>query len=1453
MIGRSHGSEYVVAGQHVNNVSGSTMTRNVKFVFCFFVALVTLLSSVFGSFTPAYADEEEKAKETLQKSADDYGGSFDKVLEKYQNEGGTDKNTFGYIFDRLFNVHYLNNVSEGVSGKDQPAPPESGYACDVNDPAAGTVNYHNCDIPNITTEFFQDIIARFVQTGAQSANVDLAKVQNKWFGLPSNIPNDGIVPVNEQDRTVKYTALELYGYNLTYSAYRGEFDHIKVFTEARSLSNFGFMSSLNLGAQSVIDGVAGGLSGAADNVSDAVSRGDIIGAITGAYTGYVEGSMSGSINTIIDTSDLNVFNSNAWYRVGYNETAYGARELNESEMGAMFAQNIYDALTSGAGQEFEIPAQFKQLETPPEHPTENISKCEVTNKDGKKEVWGNTTDAPGVTEEECKSHATTVAGEGKPKYTWTKDGSKKGQTLAQWKKDNKEWFDSATKYKLKCTVDEKKEDQRAEVLADFYACIPSGYNEALKNVSDELSAEAVKNWTVDKINPKFFYDFFTGNTKANVIAPWSRYVCTNEDGTDKLDARGRVIPVYTATGELNQECSAIRAPIQNGFFGSGYAPEQEQPGADTRYTRLDNSLASAIFPVDLFANAWANLGLKSAVFFTQVSNTMLNLSFAPLVETFNIDDFVIDIVVSFRDSVFFPFSVLVIASATVLILAQTVTSRQYRKFFTKMLTVVAIFISGTVLMFRPDVAIKLVDKVPSVVETAIVGSIYGANNSSDQLCTATGTAKSTPGLDLDGKSLDISPADTTRTMLCENWRVFAFNPWVQGQWGTDYSNLYAAESKEPNKMTNTNGNLVGDASVNMGNDTIVNNWALYQLDTVTSGTSTTQDPTQYAGRVDPDFYRLVDLQAGPNNGAGTDSRYFDMWSAEDFTERVIVGMLSPISSGAGMVVVTAYSIGKIVLTFVSVLMMLAVPFVFLIGLFSDMGSRIVRKWGFTLLGIMAQRIALVTLLAIMMRIVISVGQSSTNYLVVTLATLAICLAFMMYRSKILSGVMNGTTQNAGGVFGGKLMTNPLSTAWDKAPKSVKNGARYAESNVKAAAGGALAGYITNGTSGIRQGAMQSMKNESTKMHNQQRRAGFGVVQSGTIAANAAVDDAHKRLGQDQYAQRAVNDVNERLNKGKSEQQQTPAGDSEDNAPVVVNNTADSGGDNAPENAPDTAGNTPDGTVVEPVVETAPVDEQGAEGDPSREEAPRRRVVVPVPGSKNTDDDTLDATATETAPEGAQRSNANTDDLLPHGTPADDDTAQSATEESSPETETVADDDDVVADKTDADTTAGESTVVAPTQNVKGTQRKISTRHRIQMRNARKAMDKAKEREEKMFSDDEAQSMLDDSSVESVTKHQEELRKRREKSEQRTKAVKESYDRVVDKVVKAEERKMRSENANKEFGDSLKQLKKQYAEKLPSADKMRERKKEILNEQDRIQKEHYNRNKGGGDDIGTEDR
>lgn len=1112
-------------------------TRSLAALFALLVMVCSVLFSVASASQTAFAaeDEDQKIEDLLNDKSKDFGAKdYQDAMSKLDSNNINDQNSFGYVLGRLFMPGYLNHTDQGVAAKGMSNP---GTNCSLSDPNAGTPLYHNCDVPNIMAEFLQTMVSTFVPQGMQNATTDYAKVENPWFGLPTRVPG-GTVPVDDSLRSAKYTGLELFGYSMKYTSYNGEWDNIKVFTKARALSNFGAMDTLTLGVHTIVNGITSGAQKAGQNVSDSLSRGDILGAIGGAFTGFFEGGTSSSLNTILDSSDLNVFNTNSWYRLNYGSTAYGFRELTDEEVSQRMLAEIQDHL-SGRTDGVKLPQDFLDLEGGPDKPKEDIASCQVTDTEGKKQEKSSRTGG-GMSESDCAA-AAKAANPEHPDYDWTVDGLQKKEKLSTWKDRNKQWFDTAKKYEFTCEI-KTDEEKRTDNLASFYACVDSQFAEKSKDQTQKMRDEGTADWVKKAINSSNFSKFLTGSSAANLNSPKARLVCVDANGRDRLEG-GQPVYAYDSNGNFQRDkCGQIRQPIQNGLFGNGYDDNVKVP-KDTRYTVMTaNTPMGITTPPRLIAGTVSNFGMSTSMLMTRIANTMVNLSFSPLTQTLGLDDVVVNFIDDVKDSLFFSTSVLLVAASALVTVFTTFFTRQYRRGLMQLLYLFAMGIVSTALLATPRTFMKLTDDVPAAVEATIATAIFdtGSAADGDQLCTATGNPVS-----YDGENQTLfTYADTgNREMQCQIWRIFAFNTWVNGQWGTDYHQLFAngAPGAE-HHLENTNSDLVGDAAVKMGGQATEKNWALYQLDMLTQGTTTdTPEATGTPlGQVDPNMYRVVDAQAGPNNGAGTDGRHFMWWSGGQPEGRMVYALAGATNSVVGLIAILIFSTGKIVLTMVTLFMFLALPFMLLVGMFYHGGARLLSKYGWTMLSLMVERVFLVALLALLLRLLVLSGSAIDNFLLACVVCMGMSIAAIMLRKKLMGQIRNGIVTPHGGSALSQISDFSLERVWkEKTPKTIRNAVHNTGVRAKAAGSGLVAGAIlTDGSlSSMSKSVRQSVSDAEGKTLRAQRREGFSMGQKLTQAADAGRTSAMFERKRDNVSfSRVDRDISKELQERVNEQQ-----------------------------------------------------------------------------------------------------------------------------------------------------------------------------------------------------------------------------------------------------------------------------------------------------------------------------
>lgn len=1228
---KNTGATYI-AGSRLTTRSGRGVAKWAASGAAAFLALFILVSSLGISPLVAYATGEdpngasssqqaqENATNTIKgldpglSSSDKTGSYLLDQVGSYDDSGNV--STFQGLLWSIFGLRYINKVSHANVPASTAAtaaslglsnPSASVYACNTSQLGAGTAYYHNCDIPNLMTEFLQDSFSLFDHTGVQGGAAQSAYAGN-LFGIPKNLPGDGSVPVNPDFRSQKYTGLELYGYSLPWTTYLGEWDHIKTQTEARLLSNFGFFDHIALAGSAIGGSIANGLTVAVDNFSSQLnSTGNIFQAIGGFYSGYYQGAAAGAIAPILDSSDLNVILSFAWYRIGYANTAYGLRQLTDTEIAASIRLTFLQMMAQSSPDASVLSQSMKDVANGGKPPRKPISKCEIlpvtVSKDGTASAGTLTENTPptskqmddpaytGLLQNDCQAIAqanyklwinasnydkkdpagnlgTTV----NDFFKYSADGNRKADTVGTWKTWNADTLSTAAGLGIDCSSTYPNDAALADsIWVAFANCwggtVPGGpnpgtgytggkpagtvdspyaWNTAANDEYEAHQGSINTDWIANVLSQNMVQSFMQSHqAEMNFNAPWKRYICLNPDGTDMKTAKDGLsmfVYAFTADGKVNPACNReFRAPIQNGLFGSGYTGGKNQkPANDTRHiSNFGDPIGIIVAGVMNQLSTQVETAMTTVgQFATSVSSEVISWTYMPILDSLGITTIIVGLIEGFRDSLFFPLASMVIALAAVSILWKAFKNQAYREGFVSVIMIALIYLSGAFLMYKTTDVVALTQDIPATVEEAIVGTIFSASNvGTDQLCTSTAGSVSTSG-NIFGKLADTSASQSTRELLCYNWRTFVFTPWVYGQFGAGFDKLYAKGASElpagSSTWTNTNGKLVGTAGVNMGNGTIVNNWALYQLNTIKTGTSTTANPSIADGRTDPNMYRIVDAQFGPNNGAGTDSTYAKAWSGADQGSRFQIALLSPILAIFGAVVVISYAITKIVITLLATLMLVFVPFAFLLGLFPSKRAKL-KDYLLSIVGLMIQRIVLILVLSIFFVLLLTfAGSGQGSYMNTFLMGMLTCLVFWGWRKEIMGYVFSsiGNPQ-----FGQQWRDNPgaamrewpiLKTAMQKVDQL---------SQARTAITSAAIGSVLSGRAPVTIGrdeygklkiggavATELKARNELLFRKQRRREGFDGLRSGLISARQVAKETKTKAELDPETQAALNEL-----------------------------------------------------------------------------------------------------------------------------------------------------------------------------------------------------------------------------------------------------------------------------------------------------------------------------------------
>lgn len=1023
-------------------------TRKIKRNMIAMFSLLTLGLSIASPVIQTFANDDES---TVKDGLNDYKGDSKyshEVLGKFSSDTPDGREqTFRYLFSRIVQPQYINNVSDGVdpSGADTSLI-VNGMACDPSRP--DNLIDSNCNIPNFSAQLGQSIMRVINPGGIVGAERNSATPALNW-GVPNSIPT-GTVPVDEAQRSSKYTGLEVFGYNLNYTDYNGEWDDIIPSTRARMLANFGIMDKINLTGTAIWDGVSSGISEFVEGLEWNPTT------WLGNISNSLEAGASAPFITIIDTSDRNIVTSKSWTRSGNSvaDSFYNVKVLTDKEVMEATTVRVANRFTAMLMNEIDNDSELAavlELESPPnfvydpnlESEKSKKARAEAEKKNQEIDAYNKEVDA----------HNAEVDKTGKGEKKEHKD---KVKVPAKEFVPESEQFAKFKKEDGRVKQGESKGISCSDI--DNYSDYKTCWNDKWKSYrSKEFNAKStILTKLIEKVQKNLFKDDpYSDPTKAI-----SHYVCADSRGDAMKDSNGNYEYLYTKENEgsqefLNPKCSLVRPTIQGGYFGDGYSDGSKI--TDTRHISnvSGSSVLSSIPVIGNISKGIQNLAQNVSKFIAQLINEMLNLSFSPLMEKLGITTIVKSSINSFKNTIFYPMLVIVIMFAGLMMIWDVLRTRNATKFLTSLLSMLIIFFVGVTILNSPDKVVDFFDKLPAKGEEMIANVILNNENSED-ICST-------------------SSSDTNngvRSAQCNVWQSLVFQPWVYGQWGTHYKNLNAAGTGGTT-LKNTNGELVGNAEVNLGGGSKLNNWALYQLKLMTSGTITTEDSNKPVGKVDSNIYRVVDAQAGPNNAEGRDTRYFTTWQGAG-ASRMGTALESAVLSVFSLIVIGSLLLVKIELTFIFSIMMLGLPFILLYGLTPRGKSKLISYLS-TMLALMIKRVlatALISLLLLLLNIV--VPENADSYHIVFLSSMIVLGFFKIYKNEIFN-LFNLSPENAlagEGILSGdpEALRHAIK---NNIPSPIRNRAFMISNGVK----GAVSGQI-GGTMGGMRGAWETMRTDA---------------------------------------------------------------------------------------------------------------------------------------------------------------------------------------------------------------------------------------------------------------------------------------------------------------------------------------------------------------------------------------
>lgn len=442
------------------------------------------------------------------------------------------------------------------------------------------------------------------------------------------------------------------------------------------------------------------------------------------------------------------------------------------------------------------------------------------------------------------------------------------------------------------------------------------------------------------------------------------------------------------------------------FYDGRLEPQSTWEGIDTsRDARTIQHSRGFMSKMNVsFSTLVANTVFMIPKSFVVITNGLISFAFSDVIETLGIAEYLYgasdgdvdnpdSVVATLHENFFVPFLYIAYGILGMWVLYQGIGRRAYRDVFGTLLRSFIMLIIAFVLAAAPQL-LAIPNKAVVTVQSLIMTSMSDTINSQGGLCETNVGAFSAPIADDTGEPEETlaSVSENVRSVVnCTFWETFLVQPWVEGQFGTDFNQLWAEDTEIPDwaedgsTIGNVNGEWVGDAFVPLGDGTYLNNWAIFHLSTQTN----VHAPVGEQGMLSPinsgasnDWWRIVDAFS---NYAETDESYtaggetievtvidesakpvdeWDVWAGNSPWTRVGVASSATLATGIGLLAPFIFGLMAAVYSIGFAILIVLTPLMMIFGIGAGRSWEIFKGWLSLLLKVGIRRILLALLLTL---------------------------------------------------------------------------------------------------------------------------------------------------------------------------------------------------------------------------------------------------------------------------------------------------------------------------------------------------------------------------------------------------------------------------------------------------------------------------------------------------------
>lgn len=271
---------------------------------------------------------------------------------------------------------------------------------------------------------------------------------------------------------------------------------------------------------------------------------------------------------------------------------------------------------------------------------------------------------------------------------------------------------------------------------------------------------------------------------------------------------------------------------------------------------------------------WVFVIPKSMVVITVA---LINFSFADVGEKLGVVDFLVGdeesdgVFTTVFENLYVPLLAVIMLMFAIWIVWVGMIQRRMRDSLVGLARGLLMILVAFIIAANPGPFINAPNAVAVTFQSIILNSMDRSLESQGELCsTDIGSVEkniASDESDDDQTNLAKSASNIRSVVGCTFWQMFLVTPWAEAQYGTSWNNLWV-EGKIPDwapddasTLSNTNGKMVGDAAVPVGDGQFINNWAIFQISAQTDAHSPIGDDgavPKYSSGVSTDWWRIVD-------------------------------------------------------------------------------------------------------------------------------------------------------------------------------------------------------------------------------------------------------------------------------------------------------------------------------------------------------------------------------------------------------------------------------------------------------------------------------------------------------------------------------------------------------------------------------------------------------------------